>query len=83
MVPVLEAMGIRMLLNEVVTLERAGETIYLAGPACGACRLQYAALRAYPWGTDLLAWRYPTDVPCALSASVLRWPLALSSLTGL
>jgi predicted MPP superfamily phosphohydrolase len=31
MVPALEAMGIRMLLNEAVTLERAGETIYLAG----------------------------------------------------
>ena len=31
MVPPLEAMGIRMLLNESVALERGGETIYLAG----------------------------------------------------
>jgi len=31
MVPGLEAMGIRMLLNEHVTLERAGSTLYLAG----------------------------------------------------
>ncbi|MDH3598794.1 MAG: metallophosphoesterase [Candidatus Tectomicrobia bacterium] len=31
MVPPLEAMGIRMLLNEAVALERGGETIYLAG----------------------------------------------------
>ena len=31
MVPALEAMGIRMLLNEAVPLERGGETIYLAG----------------------------------------------------
>ena len=31
MVPPLEAMGIHMLLNEAVALERGGETIYLAG----------------------------------------------------
>jgi predicted MPP superfamily phosphohydrolase len=31
MVPRLEAMGVRMLLNEHVTLERGGSTIYLAG----------------------------------------------------
>ncbi len=31
MVPAFEAMGIRILLNEAVTLERSGETIYLAG----------------------------------------------------
>jgi predicted MPP superfamily phosphohydrolase len=31
MVPALEAMGIRMLLNERVTLDRGGERIYLAG----------------------------------------------------
>ena len=31
MLPAIEAMGIRMLMNETVTLERDGETIYLAG----------------------------------------------------
>lgn len=31
MVPALENMGIRMLLNEFVTIERAGDVIYLAG----------------------------------------------------
>ena len=31
MVPALEDMGIRMLLNEIVAIERGGERIYLAG----------------------------------------------------